>query len=90
MDLYTAFLNLVVFILGLCFGSFLNVIVYRLPHKISLANPPSACPACHSRLGAMELIPLIGYLILRGRCRHCNVRISPRYPLVELATGLCF
>jgi leader peptidase (prepilin peptidase) / N-methyltransferase len=90
MDLYTAFLNLVVFILGLCFGSFLNVIVYRLPHKISLANPPSACPACHSRLGAMELIPLIGYLILRGRCRHCNVRISPRYPLVELATGLLF
>ncbi len=75
---------------GLCFGSFLNVIVYRLPRNLSLAQPPSRCPSCNYRLGFTDLIPIIGYLILKGRCRRCGVKISPRYPLVELATGLLF
>ena len=84
------FLLVIIFLLGLCFGSFLNVIVYRLPQKISLIQPPSSCPACKNALGVVELIPLLGYFILRGRCRHCGIRISPRYPLIEMSTGILF
>ena len=80
----------VAFAFGLCFGSFLNVIVYRLPLKMSVVTPPSSCPACKNRLGFFELIPLLGFFLLRGRCRHCGVKISVRYPLVELLTALLF
>ncbi len=90
MDQYNLFIYIIIFLVGLCFGSFLNVIVYRLPGKISLVQPPSSCPVCKNTLGIVELIPLLGYLILRGRCRHCGVKISPRYPLVELGTGILF
>lgn len=83
-------LYFIIFIFGLCFGSFLNVIVYRLPKNISITSPPSRCPSCSYRLGIVELLPLLGYFILRGRCRNCNVRISPRYPLIEFATGILF
>ncbi|OPL11140.1 MAG: hypothetical protein AVO34_03350 [Firmicutes bacterium ML8_F2] len=79
-----------VFLLGLCFGSFLNVVVYRLPLGQSLIAPPSSCPSCGKQLGAMELIPLLGYLLLKGRCRHCGEKISLRYPLVEMAVGCLF
>lgn len=79
-----------VFLFGLCIGSFLNVVVYRLPRGESLVRPPSHCPACGTRLGALDLVPLLGYMFLRGRCRYCGARISPRYPLVEMATGLLF
>lgn len=82
--------SIFIFIIGLCFGSFLNVIVYRLPRKLSLVQPPSSCPSCHYRLGLADLIPVVGYLILKGRCRRCAVKISPRYPLVELATAILF
>jgi leader peptidase (prepilin peptidase) / N-methyltransferase len=78
------------FLCGLCFGSFLNVIVYRLPKHLSLVSPPSRCPSCKRRLGVIDLVPLAGYLIIGGRCRSCGIKISPRYPLVELATGLLF
>ncbi len=78
------------FAFGLCFGSFLNVIVYRLPHKLSIVKPPSSCPACKTRLGFFDLIPLLSYLWLKGKCRYCSVPISIRYPLVELLTGLLF
>jgi leader peptidase (prepilin peptidase) / N-methyltransferase len=78
------------FAFGLCFGSFLNVIVYRLPLKLSIVAPPSSCPACKTRLGFFELIPLLGFFLLRGRCRHCGVKISVRYPLVELFTAILF
>lgn len=88
MNFPALFLYLIMLVIGLCFGSFLNVIVYRLPNNISVTTPPSRCPSCDRRLGFVDLIPLIGYLILRGRCRSCGVRISLRYPLVELATGL--
>ncbi len=85
-----AFAALFIFLTGLCFGSFLNVVVYRLPRRRSLIKPPSSCPSCSRRLGFIELIPLIGYILLRARCRHCGVRISPRYPLIELACAVLF
>jgi len=78
------------FLCGLCFGSFLNVIVYRLPKHLSLVSPPSRCPSCKRRLGVIDLVPLAGYLIIGGRCRSCGIKISPRYPLVELATFFLF
>jgi leader peptidase (prepilin peptidase) / N-methyltransferase len=89
-ETYQIIYMLFVFAFGLSFGSFLNVVIYRLPRKLSLSHPPSRCPSCEVRLGVIELIPLIGYLILRGRCRHCNAVISMRYPVVELLTGLLF
>ncbi|PSB32469.1 prepilin peptidase [Stenomitos frigidus] len=79
-----------VFILGASIGSFLNVVVYRLPAGLSLMFPPSRCPQCLHRLGKRENIPALGWLLLKGRCRHCKRPISARYPLVEAATGLFF
>jgi leader peptidase (prepilin peptidase) / N-methyltransferase len=79
-----------VFGLGACVGSFLNVVIYRLPAKISLLWPPSRCPKCGHKLGLTENIPILGWLLLRGRCRHCHTSISARYPLVESFTALVF
>jgi len=76
--------------LGLIVGSFLNVVIHRLPRRESLAMPPSHCPACRAPIRPYDNIPVLSWLVLRGRCRHCDVRISPRYPLVELLTGLLF
>ena len=73
---------------GLVVGSFLNVVVYRLPRQMSVVEPPSHCPACEARLTFVDLVPVLSWLWLRARCRHCGVRISWRYPLVELATAL--
>jgi len=87
---FNSLLHLILFAFGLCFGSFLNVIVYRLPQKLSIVKPPSSCPTCKSRLGFLDLIPLFGYLLLKGKCRYCSAPISFRYPLVELLTGLLF
>ncbi|MEG4083813.1 prepilin peptidase [Microcoleus sp. POL10_C6] len=80
----------IVFILGSAIGSFLNVVVYRLPAGLSVINPPSRCPKCLNQLRTYENIPVFGWLWLRGRCNHCRSRISARYPLVEAATGLLF
>ena len=74
-------------IIGAFIGSFLNVIAYRLPRGESFVLPPSHCPHCQHRLGAFDLIPLLSFMGLRGRCRYCRYKISWRYPLVELATG---
>ncbi len=71
-------------------GSFLNVVVYRLPAGLSLLHPPSHCPSCKHRLGSRENIPVFGWLLLAGRCRWCRIPISPRYPLVEALTGVLF
>ena len=79
-----------VFAIGACVGSFLNVVVYRLPIGRSLITPPSACPKCGHKLAAWDNIPVLGWLLLRGKCRYCHEPISPRYPLVELVTGLLF
>lgn len=79
-----------VFVLGACFGSFLNVVVYRLPAGLSLSHPPSRCPHCLHPLGATENVPILGWLWLGGRCRWCGVSIAWRYPLVEALTGGLF
>jgi leader peptidase (prepilin peptidase) / N-methyltransferase len=73
---------------GLIIGSFLNVVAYRLPRGESLAHPPSHCPSCDQPIKPYDNIPVLSWLLLRGRCRNCNAPISPRYPLVELTTGV--
>jgi leader peptidase (prepilin peptidase)/N-methyltransferase len=78
------------FCFGLIFGSFLNVCIYRLPRGLSVVSPRSACPACHTPIDAYDNIPVFSWLILGGRCRHCRVRITPRYAAVELVCGLLF
>ncbi|OKH19211.1 prepilin peptidase [[Limnothrix rosea] IAM M-220] len=78
------------FIVGSCFGSFLNVVVYRLPEGLSLIYPPSRCPKCGHGLGARENIPVFGWITLLGKCRWCKTSISVRYPLVEAFVGLLF
>jgi leader peptidase (prepilin peptidase)/N-methyltransferase len=80
----------IVFSLGAAIGSFLNVVVYRVPAGLSIIYPPSRCPKCLHQLGMGENIPIVGWLLLRGKCRHCHTPISPRYPLVELITGILF
>src|SRR5205809_4583076 len=75
-----------VFIFGTILGSFLNVVIYRLPRGLSIVRPGSSCPHCHTPIRARDNIPLASFLILRGRCRACGVPISWRYPLVEAAS----
>jgi len=77
-------------VLGLLIGSFLNVVVYRLPRGESVVRPASHCPHCDRPIPALENVPLLSYLLLRGRCRGCRARISLRYPLVELLTAMVF
>ena len=77
-------------VLGLVIGSFLNVVVYRVPRHLSILHPPSHCPSCQARLGGVDLVPVLSWVALRGRCRRCRAPISWRYPLVELATGALF
>ena len=74
-------------ILGACIGSFLNVVAWRLPRQESLVLPPSHCPRCGTQLQWFENVPVVGWLLLRGHCRHCGALISPRYPLVELLSA---
>lgn len=75
------------FLFGICIGSFLNVVIYRVPNGLSIAKGRSFCPQCRGSVRGIDLVPVLGFLLLRGRCRHCGARISPRYPLVELLTG---
>jgi leader peptidase (prepilin peptidase) / N-methyltransferase len=75
---------------GLAVGSFLNVCIDRLPAGQSPLSPRSHCDACSTPLASRDLIPVLSYLLLRGRCRHCSAAISMRVPLVEAATGLLF
>ena len=78
------------FAIGTVVGSFLNVCIYRIPWQKSVIWPGSHCPSCLSVIAARDNIPIFGWLILRGRCRTCGSRISPRYPLIEALTGLLF
>lgn len=75
---------------GLLIGSFLNVVVYRVPARRSIVSPPSSCPQCGAQIRWSDNIPLLSWLLLRGRCRNCHSPISARYPLVELGTGVFF
>ena len=79
-----------IFLLGLAFGSFLNVCVYRLPLGLSVITPGSACPNCKRPIAFYDNIPVFGWLLLRGRCRNCESRISPRYLVIELLTAALF
>lgn len=83
-------LGIIIFLLGLCIGSFLNVCIYRLPLHKSIVTSPSACPACGARLRAYDLIPVFSWLLLRGRCRYCGARISTQYPLIEALNGALY
>jgi len=96
-DLPLIFLVPYLFLLGAVIGSFLNVCIYRLPNSERLSeqirglwSPPSHCPRCGRRLLRRDNLPVLGWLLLRGRCRFCKTRISPRYPLIEAANGLLF
>src|ERR687896_2372920 len=77
-------------VLGAVLGSFLNVVIYRLPRGESLASPGSRCPSCGSPIAPYDNVPVVSWLLLRGRCRRCGARISPRYPAVELLTAITF
>ncbi len=79
-----------IFILGLVIGSFLNVCICRIPAEESINSPRSHCPACGQAILARDNIPILSFMLLGGRCRGCGVKISRRYPIVELATGLLF
>jgi leader peptidase (prepilin peptidase)/N-methyltransferase len=81
---------IVVGLFGLAIGSFLNVVIYRVPLRMSVVRPRSRCPFCGVNIPARDNVPVISYLLLHGRCRNCKAGISPRYPLVEALTGLLF
>ena len=79
-----------IFLFGLAFGSFLNVCIYRLPRELSVVAPRSACPKCKQPIAFYDNLPVLSWLTLGGRCRHCKEKISPRYLMIELLTGLLF
>jgi leader peptidase (prepilin peptidase)/N-methyltransferase len=81
---------LVAGLFGLLFGSFLNVVIYRLPRGQSLVSPPSACPGCGTRIRPIDNIPVLSWILLGGKCHKCRAPISIQYPIVELTTGLLF
>jgi leader peptidase (prepilin peptidase)/N-methyltransferase len=78
------------FLAGLLFGSFLNVCIYRIPRDLSVVLPRSFCPECGAQLSSVENVPVLSYLLLRARCRHCAQPIGLRYPIVELITAVAF
>ncbi len=78
------------FMVGTVVGSFLNVCIVRIPEGKSVISPPSSCPKCGQRIRFYDNIPIISFLVLRGKCRDCGERISPVYPLVEFTTGIAF
>ncbi len=84
------FLASSIFVLGLAFGSFLNVCIYRLPLDLSVVTPRSACPRCRKPIAFYDNLPVLSWLLLRGRCRNCKAAISPRYLFIELLTAALF
>jgi leader peptidase (prepilin peptidase)/N-methyltransferase len=84
------FFSVALFLVGLGIGSFANVVIYRVPLGLSIVKPRSFCPQCKTTIRSFDNLPLVSWLILRGRCRYCGCRISPTYFLVELACGALF
>jgi leader peptidase (prepilin peptidase)/N-methyltransferase len=85
---FQLFMKVFLFLFGLCVGSFLNVIIYRLPEEKSIVFPNSACTDCNEKLRSIDMIPILSYIFLGGKCRYCKKPISIQYPLIELFTGL--
>src|SRR5215510_9517538 len=85
-----AFIYIFIGVLGAIIGSFLNVVIHRLPQEQSIVFPNSKCPDCGTAIAYYDNVPVISYLALRGRCRSCKTRISPRYPAVEVLTALLY
>ena len=81
---------ILIFILGLIVGSFSNVCIYRIPKNESIVYPASHCPKCRSKIKPVDNIPLLSFILLKGRCRNCKSKISIQYPIVELVTGLIY
>jgi leader peptidase (prepilin peptidase) / N-methyltransferase len=77
-------------LLGLCVGSFLNVVIYRVPRDLSVVSPGSACPSCKNPVRGFDNVPVLSWVVLGGKCRDCRTPISARYPAIELLTGLLF
>jgi leader peptidase (prepilin peptidase) / N-methyltransferase len=86
----TGFVIVACGVLGLAVGSFLNVVIWRVPRRESIVRPVSRCPACGVPISPADNVPVLSWLVLRGRCRHCHARISVRYPLVEIGCGVLF
>ena len=87
---YEVFISIMIFIFGLVFGSFFNVVGYRIPNNMSIIFPESHCPNCNHKLKFYELIPVLSYVFLKGKCKKCKKRISIFYPFFELLTGILF
>ncbi|MEO0269796.1 MAG: prepilin peptidase [candidate division WOR-3 bacterium] len=87
---YWQLVEIIFFILGLCFGSFANVVIYRVPRNLSIVYPFSFCPLCKNKIKFYDNIPLISFLLLKGKCRFCGEKISFIYPFVEFLTGVLF
>jgi prepilin signal peptidase PulO-like enzyme (type II secretory pathway) len=83
-------LTFMTFVIGLLFGSFATMASYRIPRREDLIFKPSRCVNCQTKLGAIDLIPVFSWLLSTGKCRHCQVKISARYPLIELVTACLF
>jgi leader peptidase (prepilin peptidase)/N-methyltransferase len=77
-----------IFVFGICIGSFLNVCIYRLPESKSIVHPRSMCPRCGTLIASYDNIPILSYMVLRGKCRYCGARISLRYPVIECISGI--
>lgn len=90
MVLFDVYIYTIIFILGTVIGSFLNVCIYRIPEKLSIVKPRSRCGNCGTTLKSMDLIPILSWLFLKGKCRYCGAKVSVRYLLVELLEGVLF
>ena len=78
------------FLFGIVIGSFLNVCITRIPEGLSIVRPASRCPCCQSPIKPYDNVPILSWLLLRGKCRHCHLPISPLYPIIEFLTGAFF
>lgn len=90
LDKSRSIMIILFFISGLCIGSFLNVCICRIPARISLISPPSSCGSCGHRLSYIDMLPVVNYVLLRGKCRYCKTNFSIQYPLIELLNGIIY